>query len=264
MNRFFFLLDKYKYPILAVLLVFFGALFSLLFNSYEKSWEVEGWNFKNEVQVQIAKDELVIKPEDIEIMSNNSPKEVKNIARDMNDQRQKTMKDDWTTSKPMSSKDVVKSVKELEKQFFKEAGGEAKRQKIIEEKIQNEQKIKQKQQNSKTSSGDQQNRSGGDKVFAGNVMVDWSLSGREPHQGNSYYVRNPGYTCGEGSAGFVLVKIKVDQGGNVVAATVGSSSSANACMIEQAKKYAMMSRFNYSKSAPASQDGIIKYTFVSQ
>ena len=60
MNSFFDLLDKYKYPILAVLLTFFGALFYLLFNSYEKSWEVEGWNFKNEVKVEIAKDELEI------------------------------------------------------------------------------------------------------------------------------------------------------------------------------------------------------------
>jgi outer membrane biosynthesis protein TonB len=264
MNNFFEILDKYKYPILAVLFTFFGSLFYLLFNSYEKSWEVDGWDFNSQVKVNIAKDELEIKPEDIEILSNNAPKEVKSIARDMNDQRQKTMKEDWSTSKPMSSKDVEKSVKELEKQFFKEAGGEGKRQKIIEEKIQNEQKIKQKQQNTKTSDGDQQNRSGGDKVYGGNVMVNWVLSGREPHEGINSNIRNPGYTCGSGSSGVVLVKIKVDQGGNVVSATVTSSSNANSCMIEQAKHYALISRFNYAKSAPITQEGTIKYTFVSQ
>jgi hypothetical protein len=263
MNSFFYLLDKYKYPILAVLLVFFGSLFYLLFNSYEKSWEVEGWNTNNEVRVEIAKDELEITPEDIEILSNNSQNEIKSIARDLNDNRQKTMKEDWTDTKPMSSNDVEKSVKELEKQFFKEAGGEGKRQKILEEKIQTDQKIKQKQQNSK-GGNDQQSKTGGDKVFAGNVMVDWILTGRDPHQNNNYYVRNPGYTCGEGSSGFVLIKIKVDQGGNVVSASISSSSNANACMLEQAKKYALMSRFNYSKSAPANQEGSIRYTFVSQ
>ena len=263
MNNFFYILDKYKYPILAVLLTFFGSLFYLLFNSYEKSWEVEGWNFKNEVKVEIAKDELEIKPEDIEIMSNSAQKDIKSIARDINDNRQKTMKEDWTQSKPMSSKDVEKSVKELEKQFFKETGGEGKRQKILEEKIQTEQKLKQKQQSSK-GGYDQQSKTGGDKVFGGNVMVEWVLSGRDPHQNNNYYVRNPGYTCGEGSSGFVLIKIKVDQGGNVASASVLSSSNANACMLEQAKKYALMSRFNYSKVAPTIQEGSIRYTFVSQ
>ena len=263
MNNFFYILDKYKYPILAVLLTFFGSLFYLLFNSYEKSWEVEGWNFKNEVKVEIAKDELEIKPEDIEIMSNTAQKDIKSIARDINDNRQKTMKEDWTQSKPMSSKDVEKSVKELEKQFFKETGGEGKRQKILEEKIQTEQKLKQKQQSSK-GGNDQQSKTGGDKVFGGNVMVEWVLSGRDPHQNNNYYVRNPGYTCGEGSSGFVLIKIKVDQGGNVASASVLSSSNANACMLEQAKKYALMSRFNYSKVAPTIQEGSIRYTFVSQ
>lgn len=263
MNSFFYLLDKYKYPILAVLLTFFGALFYLLFNSYEKSWEVEGWNFKNEVKVEIAKDDLEIEPEDIEILSNNTPKEIKSITRDMNDSRQKTMKEDWSETKPMSSKDIEKSVKDLEKQFFKESGGEGKRQKIIEEKIKTEQKLIQKQQTNK-SSKEGQNRSGEDKVFGGNVMVEWSLKDREPHEGIASNIQNPGYTCGEGSSGFVLVKIKVDQGGLVKTATVTSSSKANPCMLEQAKKYALRSRFNYTKTAPAVQEGVIKYTFVSQ
>ncbi len=263
MNNFFYILDKYKYPILAVLLTFFSALFYLLFNSYEKSWEVEGWNFKNEVKVEIAKDELEIKPEDIEILSNNTPKEIKSITRDLNDSRQKTVKEDWSESKPMSSKDVEKSVKELEKQFFKEAGGEGKREKIIQDKIQSEQNLKQKQQSNK-SSREFQNRNGEEKAFGGNVMVEWSLKDREPHEGIASNIKNPGYTCGEGSSGFVLISIKVDQGGIVKTATVTSSSKANACMLEQAKKYALKSRFNYTKTAPAVQEGIIKYTFVSQ
>jgi TonB family protein len=263
MNNLFLILDKYKYPILAVLLTFFGAFFYLLFSSYEKSWEVEGWNFSSDAKVELMKDDLEINPEDIEILS-GQPKDVKSIARDGSDQREKTMKDDWSADKPMSTKDIVKSVKDLEKQYFKEAGGESKRQKILEEKIQTEEKIKQKQVQTSKGGDNQNAKNGGDKSYAGNVMVDWVLSGRDPHQNNNYYVRNPGYTCGEGSSGVVVVKIKVDQAGNVTSASVVNSSNANGCMLEQAKKYAMISRFAYSKTAPAVQEGTIKYTFVSQ
>jgi hypothetical protein len=35
-------------------------------------------------------------------------------------------------------------------------------------------------------------------------------------------------------------------------------------MIEQAVKYAKMSRFNYSGTAPKMQDGTITYTFIAQ
>jgi hypothetical protein len=35
-------------------------------------------------------------------------------------------------------------------------------------------------------------------------------------------------------------------------------------MMEQAKKYALMSRFNYSSSAPSAQEGTISYVFMAQ
>jgi len=95
-------------------------------------------------------------------------------------------------------------------------------------------------------------------------MVDWSLSGRTAHQNNNWYVRNPGYTCGYGSSGKVSVQIIVNQNGDVVSATASGSASANDCMIQQALKYAKLSRFNYSGSAPKTQTGTIIYTFVGQ
>ena len=66
----------------------------------------------------------------------------------------------------------------------------------------------------------------------------------------------------------VLVKIlvKVDQSGKVLSATYDESQSSNAtyCMISEAKKYAMMSRFNYAPDAAKTQSGWITYTFISQ
>jgi len=97
-------------------------------------------------------------------------------------------------------------------------------------------------------------------------MVDWELSSRNPHQNNNWYVRNPGYTCGYGSVGRVTILIKVNQGGSVTLATYDASQSngANSCMIEQALKYAKLSRFDYSGGAPSMQQGRITYTFISQ
>jgi hypothetical protein len=42
------------------------------------------------------------------------------------------------------------------------------------------------------------------------------------------------------------------------------SKNASSCMIEQAEKYAKLSRFNYSGNAPAQVNGYIIYQFVSQ
>jgi len=97
-------------------------------------------------------------------------------------------------------------------------------------------------------------------------MVEWSLADRNPHQNRNWYVRNPGYTCGPGSNGTVTIDIKVNQNGDVssVAYNPSRSSGANPCMIEQAEKYAKMSRFMYSADAPKIQSGTIIYRFVSQ
>ncbi len=239
----------------------------LQISSFEKSYFIERWfsedmKKKNEVMLEIQ-------PENIELMDNFSSS-VKNVVRDQQDTRQKSM-DEWTEAKPSkmsaqedvrSTKDIERSVKELEKQFFSETGGEEKRKKIIEEK---NNKLAQKNE-SRSNSKNTATKTGGDKIFGGNVMVDWVLTSRDPHQNDPYFVRNPGYTCGDHTTGLVTIKIKVDQSGRVVDAkyVAGASNSASPCMIEQARKYALMSRFNYSNTAPAQQDGMIRYTFVSQ
>jgi hypothetical protein len=260
MNNLLQLIDKYKFGILAVLITYIGIFMYLQLSSFEKKFVIQGW-FHDRPSLE-KEEQIEIKPENIE-MPSTSTQAPKNIARDVNDKREKSMQD-WTEATPSktTAKDIEKSVKELEKQFFKEAGGEEKRKKIIEE---SKAKLATKT-DSKSGKKEPIQKSGGDKAYAGNVMVDWILSNRTPHQNDPYFVRNPGYTCGDRTSGLVTIKIKVDQSGRVISSTYVASSSngASVCMIEQAKKYALMSRFNYSNSSPSLQEGTIRYTFVSQ
>jgi outer membrane biosynthesis protein TonB len=257
MNDFLNFVDRYRYGILAVLLAYISIFLYLQISSYEKIYTIEVWDKKAILEKDEVK--IEIKPENIEIENERKIEDVKSITKDLNDTRQKSLKD-WTENKPSSAKDIEKKVKELEAQFYKETGESEKRNKIIENqknKISND-------LTTKKTSKDQVAKPGGDKVFAGNVMVEWSLKNRSPHLNNNWYVRNPGYTCGEGASGVVTLKIKVDQAGNVLHASVLSNTGSNPCMVEQALKYAQLSRFAYSELAPTSQEGIIKYTFVSQ
>jgi hypothetical protein len=267
MNNFLNLIDKYKFSILAVFVLYIGIFMYLQISSFEKSYYIEGW-FSDK---KIKHDEIMleIQPENIEVQQEFTSS-VKNLVRDQNDTREKSM-DKWTEAKPAkesskeftrSSKEIEQSIKALEKQFFNETGGEEKRKKIIEEK-----NIKlSKNSESKKTSNTVVTTSGGDKAFGGNVMVNWSLQNRDPHQNDPYFVRNPGYTCGDKTTGLVTIRIKVDQSGRVVDAKYNPSASnlATPCMIEQALKYALISRFNYSNTSASLQDGTIRYTFVSQ
>lgn len=96
-------------------------------------------------------------------------------------------------------------------------------------------------------------------------MVSYKLENRHPHNKNDWHIRNPGYTCNN-SNGKVVIAIRVNNNGDVIQAKYVPelSNNANSCMIEQAERYAKMSRFAYSSSAPKAQDGYIYYTFVSR
>jgi|GEM_PF-1486140 len=155
---------------------------------------------------------------------------------------------------------VEQSVKDYEKELFANAAGVKQREKIQQEMDERKRLREQKKQTQPQTQASN-NNNGGNSGAKGAAMVDWDLKGRTPHENNSYYVRNPGYTCGQGMSGAVLIKIKVDNGGDVISATVASDvSRVNPCLVEQALKYAKMSRFN--PSSMPSQEGTIKYTFV--
>jgi hypothetical protein len=210
-------------------------------------------------EVTIEEKLIEVTPENLEIFKNQNTGKAKNIARDQNDTRKRS-DENWSQNKSVGQ--AEQSVKDYEKKLFQEAGGDAKRQSIKKEMdARNNQKTTTNSASKEKSSSSQ---NGGNTAFSGNVMVDWSLSGRNPHQNNNWYIRNPGYTCGYGSTGRVSVKIKVNQNGDVIEAIPTGSAGSNSCMIEQAVKYAKLSRFNYSGTAAKTQEGTIIYTFEAQ
>lgn len=252
-----YIIDRYKFGIIAAFAAYIGFFMYLQMKTYEQYFPVQP--FYQEPEVVIAEEELEIEPEQLEIMSDEQAGDVKNMSRDQNDSRQRSNEKYFENR---SAAEVEQSVKDYEKSLFESAGGEGKRQSIRQEMEQRKNKKTTATSSSKTK--ETATSSGGNTAYSGNVMVDWSLSGRNPHQNNNWYVRNPGYTCGHGSSGRVSVTIQVNQNGDVVSAIPTSTTGANACMIEQAVKYAKLSRFNYSGSSPKAQQGTITYTFVSQ
>ncbi len=257
MNKVFNIIDKYKFGILAAFATYIGIFMYLQMKTYSQYFPVVPFSDVSEVVIE---EKLIeVTPENIEILKNQNAGKAKNIARDKNDTRKRS-DENWTQNK--SASQVEQSVKDYEKKLFQEAGGDAKRQSIKKEMdARNNQKTT---TNSGSKEKSSSNQNGGNTAFSGNVMVDWSLSGRNPHQNNNWYVRNPGYTCGYGSSGRVSVKIKVNQNGDVIEAIPTGSAGSNSCMIEQAVKYAKLSRFNYSGTAAKTQEGTIIYTFEAQ
>jgi hypothetical protein len=256
MSNFFEFIDKHKFGILAAIVAYIFLFMYFQMETYQKYYVIPVWDVKAELIKEEDK-EIEIKPESIEQSPQFNQGEIKSISRDLSDDRKKST-EKWDENK--LSKQIEEKIKKEEEQYKKESGGEAKREKIIKD-LEN-----QKNQSKTTDSKLNTATSGGNSAYKGSVMVDWQLEKRDPHQGNNWYVRNPGYTCGDKSNGIVYIKIKVDQSGKVTFATYVSENSQNAssCMIEQAKKYALMSRFSYSANASNSQEGKIIYTFIGQ
>lgn len=251
-------IEKYRWGIIAAFAVFTGIFVYLQFEIYEQYWPVEPFGDQPEVSVQ-DESELIVTPEDLQIQQHKDFSNVKSISRSRDDQRKRS-DENWSQNAP--SEDGANKAKNYEKQLFEETGGAAKRQAIKEEM---EQRKKDRSSSSSNKNVEQTTSlKGGNTSYSGNVMVDWALKGRTPHQNDNWWIRNPGYTCGYGSAGRVTVHIKVNQNGDVISAVPVASSGSNQCMIEQAVSYARKSRFNYSGSSAAQQEGTITYTFVSQ
>lgn len=260
MNNLFDSLEKYKFGILATLLAYVSMFAYFQLGTYNGGG-VPYSAFQEGPRIEIPEDEIELLPENIMLPADFDRSNLKNTARDENDDRKRSEKD-FSVSKQTSN--GVQDATDYEKRMFEEAGGAAEREKI---KAQIEaRKEREKQQAKQTDSGDRTATSGTATAAAGNVMVKFSVPKHTAHQGNVYYVRNPGYKCGVGASGLVVILVKVDQGGNVLSATYDPTQSSNAdnCMISEAKKYALMSRFNYAPSASKLQSGWISYSFVSQ
>jgi len=252
-SKLFDLLDQFKYGLLAALTAYIVIFMYLQMNSYTVYVPIVAFNDGS--YVDVPDDEIHLSSENIEMNSNFNNSEVRNIAADVNDDRKES--DDW---RYQTTEQVEQSIKDLEKEYEKEAGGEKARAAIME-KIKEQKAKRDAQQDSGKSDPDD----GGGNAPKGNTMIKWDLKNRNPHQNKIYHVRNPGYTCGFVN-GRVKIMIKVNQSGRVTSAVLDplGTSGANSCMVQQAKEYALKSRFNYSSSASKSQSGYIEYIFVSQ
>ncbi|MBB77598.1 MAG: hypothetical protein CL844_01190 [Crocinitomicaceae bacterium] len=255
MNRILALIDKYKFGLMATVFVYIAIFIYLQVDSYKQYFPIK--RFNKDSYVEIPVDDIELSSENIIIPIDYSG-DIKNLVRDQNDVRKKSQ-DIYSQNRTIS--DVENEYKLLEEQMYRESGGEKDR-----EKIRNEMNKKNQVVSPFVNDKNKPSNGNDDLLYSGNVMVDWVLTKRTPHQNNDWYVRNPGYTCGHGSSGVVSVIIKVNKNGNVILAEYDSSKSsrANQCMIKQAIKYAKKSRFNYSQSALKNQIGRITYTFKSQ
>lgn len=257
MNSFFDAIDKYKFGLIAAMTTYVLIFVYLQMVTYPSPVYYEP--FDEEAYVVDPEKEIELTPDNIMPPADFNA-DVKNIARDVDDDRTRS-NENWSANKSVA--DVEAEYRKLEKQMYEEAGGDKTREQIKKEFDARKQADLNAARVNENKT--QPTTNGSDNAYAGSVLADWQLEGggRTPHQNNDWYIRKPGYMCGKG-AGSVTIRIKVNQNGNVVEASYSSSESqgANQCMIDNALKYAKMSRFNFSSKT--SQSGYIRYTFVSQ
>lgn len=263
MSNFFHTFYKYRYGFIVALLTFLVVFIYMNLITYQRTYEIEGWFGRQaDIEQEPLPEQIELKPENIEIPAGYGG-DVKNMVSDANDQRKKSTKD-YSESEAFA-RNPDEAIKKLEEQYRQESGGEQKRAQIKQELADKKRQLESAAANPKGKPSTS-NQKGGDTQFSGNTMVKFSLSNRTAFENNKWHIRNPGYTCGPGAAGTATMRVTVDRGGRVVDAVLApeSSNTSNPCILEQARKYAMMSRFNPSTSAPDRQTGTITYTFVSQ
>lgn len=198
-------------------------------------------------------------PQQNESTSNSEDVSNKAKAGDQGKQRPNENPEKPTNRKSNTSSE--QEVKDFEKQLFADAKGVQEREKIKKEAEERKKKWEEKMKNTPPPTNQSNANKGGNNGTKGKTMVHYELNGRQPHNNDMWYVRNPGYTCGQGTSGEVIVKIKVNSNGDVVSAVPAESySELNSCLIQQSIAYAKKSRF--SPSSKPSEEGIIIYRFV--
>lgn len=271
MDQFLDFIEKRRWGIMATFMLHVILLLYLQIDTYEYKLPEREYDVFSEI---IEEEFIELDPEQIivpeEIKKQNSSGEVRNLTQNVFDQREKS-KDNF--SKSSTDQKVQQSVKDLERQFFEEfsnakGGSNASGEGSSKSGSSSPSQTSSKQSDSSKPTKDNSNASssGSENQIDGNVMKRYELKDRFPHNHNDYHIRNPGYTCEKGANGLVVIAIRVNQNGDVIAARFvpEMSDKATKCMIEQAEIYAKKSRFTYKSDAPKSQEGFIYYTFVSK
>ena len=238
----FIVIDRHKLGILAAFSVYIVIFIFLEIITYQTYFPIQPFN--DQPTISITTNELLITKENLKVEKN-----LKNISKDQNDLREQSI-NNWQENK---SDKIIQSIKDYEKSLHQD--NVSKNDNIVKENKDGDNDLNPQVLN---------NNNNVKTVYGGNVMVSWSLTERTAYLNNNWYVRNPGYTCDQDSYGKITIQIKVDQNGSVIYASVLEKGDASQCMINQAIKYAKLSRFNYSITATPNQIGTITYTFISQ
>jgi len=236
--------EHYLKALIVVLSMYVGSFVYLELTTVKKEELLSDEGLYEVALEEITPEEKEELREQMEMQQQNS--DLRSVARDANDTRPASY-DNWSAQTGASSQgDPEQAARDYEAEVFAQTGGAA--------------ELKQQGQTPQTTNT---TGSAQPNQYAGAVMVDFSVSKRTAFEGNTWYVRNPGYTCGFNAAGLVHVQIEVNAAGKVSAATyiAAKSKNASACMIEQALKYAKLSRFSPGEG---SATGWISYKFEAQ
>jgi hypothetical protein len=248
-------IDRYKFGIIAVLVVYFLIFMWTQFDTLKS--EVIFVPFTQTGQID-TRDELELTPENIDVSERYS-QDILNMANNVSDGRETSEFEFFENQTPL---EASKSIKELEQQMIDDAGGSKERDRleglIADRKARQQEILDNKANEAKPDGGPS-----GDKKYAGQTMVNFDLSGRDAYQNNKWFVRNPGYKCDNNSRVSVYIDIKVGADGYVTSASYNSSKSsgASSCEINTSLKYAKKSRFEY-KANGGDQSGWISYVFM--
>jgi hypothetical protein len=262
MNKILDFIEDHKYGIIIALIVHVVVFVYLQVKTYDEAVFYEPWSFRGK-NIE-APDNLELNEENIqtveefELFDMMHPEDITSQVGRADDAREESDKaNEYYTS---YQGNAYENVRDFESQVIQQLQeGRKQREGDTGEKTDIKTGDEGGAQDTQTSSGDE----GSKTKTVGKTMVTWKLDDRKPHNNNDWHVRNPGYTCGDVN-GTVTVSIKVDNSGDVTHAKYVPelSQNANYCMIRQAEKYALMSRFNFDPNAQKNQEGTITYLFV--
>lgn len=154
---------------------------------------------------------------------------------------------------------VETEVKDLEKQFFDEMKNNRESKYGTYDPNKNQKTSDKKNQDKTEESTNTTNSNANRTMSVSRVAASYDLKGRRDE-----IFAKPSYICK--GTGTIVVKIKVNRSGRVIAADIDMSVSTytEECMIENAKKYAQRCKFEAGTSYPEPQSGTITYTYIAQ
>jgi hypothetical protein len=264
MNNILDFIEKHKYGIIIALVIHVGLFIYFQVTTYKEkvtyeAWEFRGRNIEAPDDIEFTPDEIeTIHSEDFEIEN----EDISSFVRNESDQREREFKENQKYTSYEG--DVYQNVKDFEKEVInKLQSGRQQPNASSNDQSQHDSNTSSEENSSEDQSSERTGDNASKKAVEGKTMVSYVLDNRKPLNNNDWHIRNPGYTCGDVN-GVVVVEIKVNANGDVTNAKYLADASKNAstCMIRQAEKYALLSRFNFDANAPNQQQGRITYRFV--